>query len=283
MARLSFIIPVRDQARFVSLAVASALGQSFADLEVVVIDDASCDATPSLLAAIPDPRLNILRNDKPRGPGGARNRGIDAASGDFIAFLDSDDLAHPGRALRQVEFLEAHPDHVIVGSAYRVIDDEGVASHVERPSEAEDGPIRWTSLFFCPFHLTTTMVRARALKGTVVRFPENARIGEDFAFFSALLKQGKGANLADVLTDYRRHGAMTSKAFESEGWGVFAEVAAANIRDLGLACDGAMAARLAAVHAAKLSGQTAPGDEMEGLVWQLYQSLKEIFDQRQAG
>jgi hypothetical protein len=44
-----------------------------------------------------------------------------------------------------------------------------------------------------------------------------------------------------------------------------------------------MAARLAAVHAAKLSGQTAPGDEMEGLVWQLYQSLKEIFDQRQAG
>jgi hypothetical protein len=283
MPRLSFVIPARDQALFVGQAVASALGQTFADLEVIVIDDASADATPVILSSIKDPRLKVLRQDRSLGPGGARNRGIEAAGGEFIAFLDSDDLAHPGRAARQIEFLTAHPDHVIVGSAYRVIDEAGLVSRTERPLELEDGAIRWTSLFLCPFHLTTTMTRARALREGGVRFPEGQRIGEDFAFFSALLKQGKGANLGEALTDYRRHGAMTSRAFESEGWGVFAEVAAANIRELGVACDGAMAARLAGVHAARLAGKSKPEDEMEHLVWRLYDSLKEIFDQRPSG
>lgn len=78
-------------------AINSVLCQSLGDFELIVVDDASTDATPSLLAAVTDPRLRVLRLPQNRGAAGARNEGIQAAVGEWIAFQDSDDEWLPGK------------------------------------------------------------------------------------------------------------------------------------------------------------------------------------------
>ncbi|RJF85767.1 glycosyltransferase family 2 protein [Sphingomonas cavernae] len=94
--RFSVIIPVHNKARHVAESVASALAQTLSPHEVILIDDASTDGSTEIIAAIKDPRIRLLFRDTP-GPGGyaARNLGIDKADGDWIAFLDADDMWAP--------------------------------------------------------------------------------------------------------------------------------------------------------------------------------------------
>ena len=97
MAAVSVIMPAYNVAPYVGAAIGSVLDQTFTDLELIVIDDGSTDATFEIAAACAarDPRVRLLR--KPNGGiSSARNHGLRAASGAFIAILDSDDLWSPG-------------------------------------------------------------------------------------------------------------------------------------------------------------------------------------------
>src|SRR5438477_2430339 len=94
--RTSLIIPVRNGVRFIEEAVDSALRQLDPEDEIIVVDDASADATRSVLAGIPDRRMRVL-DGSGRGVSSARNIGLAAAAGEFIAFLDHDDLWPPQR------------------------------------------------------------------------------------------------------------------------------------------------------------------------------------------
>src|ERR1700722_20919914 len=94
--KTSVIMPVRNGVRFVEAAIDSALPQLGPDDEIVVVDDASTDSTLSVLARMQDRRIRVL-NGAGRGVSSARNIGLAAAAGEFIAFLDHDDLWPPGR------------------------------------------------------------------------------------------------------------------------------------------------------------------------------------------
>jgi glycosyltransferase involved in cell wall biosynthesis len=270
--RLSFVIPAWNQERFLAQSVGSALSQSIHDIEVVVVDDASTDATPHMLAAIDDPRLVVLRSETNSGPGGARNMGLEAAMAPIVAFLDADDVAAPERAEKQLAFFSDNPRHVLVGSAYGVIDEKDEVLGIERPVEYDDERLRFTSLFLSPVHLTTSAIRADLARAGGILFPTDSKIVEDYRFVSRLLALGQVANLPDVLTYYRRHDAMTSRRFEEEGWQGFAQASAENIGKLGVECDAALAARLTQVHLARLGDRTTDDERLE----QLYDKLKEL-------
>lgn len=101
---VSVVIPTYNRAAFIGEAVVSVLSQTHADLECIVVDDGSLDATPRILSAVKDPRLKVLRREN-GGVSAARNAGIAAASADMIALLDSDDLWLPQKLARQLEFM----------------------------------------------------------------------------------------------------------------------------------------------------------------------------------
>lgn len=270
--RLSFVIPVWNQERFLASAIGSALSQTVQEIEVVAVDDASTDATPHILAAIDDPRLVVVRSASNLGPGGARNLGLESAQAPIVAFLDADDVAAPERAAKQLDFFASHPDHVLVGTAYGVIDADDNVLGVERPVECEDEALRFTALFLSPVHLTTSAIRADVAANNEVVFPTDSRIVEDFRFTSSLIRFGKAANLPEVLTYYRRHEAMTSRLFESEGWRQFAQASAENIRRLGVDCDADLAAKLAGAHTAAMQG----GKSGDDVIDEIYAKLKEL-------
>lgn len=102
---VSAIIPTRDRAGLVGRAVASALAQTHAPLEVIVVDDGSTDDTPAVLAAFCEPRLTVVRLDPGRGVSAARNAGLAVARGTYVALLDSDDEWLPAKTARQVAFM----------------------------------------------------------------------------------------------------------------------------------------------------------------------------------
>jgi glycosyltransferase involved in cell wall biosynthesis len=99
---ITIVIPSFNRKAKLCRAVASVLSQDFEDFEIIVVDDASTDGTRAALARISDPRLRVLCHEKNEGGGAARNTGIRAAAGDFVAFLDSDDEWLPDKLTRNL-------------------------------------------------------------------------------------------------------------------------------------------------------------------------------------
>ncbi len=120
---VSVVVPTYNRAGYVVEAVESVLAQTFRDLEVIVVDDGSTDGTAKALAPYLD-RIRYVRQEN-RGLAAARNRGIREATGEFVAFLDSDDRFEPGLLRAVLATFEAHPDAGAVFPAEREIDPDG--------------------------------------------------------------------------------------------------------------------------------------------------------------
>jgi len=110
MPTVSVVIPTYNRADVLPRAVDSVLGQTVADLELVVVDDGSTDDTADVLASYDDDRLRYVAHETNRGANVARNTGIEAAEGEYVAFLDSDDEWKPTKLERQLDRLEDEAD-----------------------------------------------------------------------------------------------------------------------------------------------------------------------------
>jgi glycosyltransferase involved in cell wall biosynthesis len=119
---ISIVIPAYNAEGTISETVASVLAQSFADFELLVIDDGSTDGTQSVLEGFADERLQV-HSFSNAGLSASRNRGTTLACGQFVAFLDADDLWTPGKLAAQLEALEAHPEAVLAYSWVDFIDE----------------------------------------------------------------------------------------------------------------------------------------------------------------
>jgi glycosyltransferase involved in cell wall biosynthesis len=119
----SVILPVYNSEPFVREAVLSVLGQTFADLELIVVDDASTDASAAIVEELAgqDSRVIFLRNGSNLGCAQTRNRGLDRAEGEYLAFIDSDDVWMPEKLGRQIEILRS-TGAALVYSAYDMLD-----------------------------------------------------------------------------------------------------------------------------------------------------------------
>ena len=108
---VSVVLPTHNRKFFLEIAIRSVLEQTERNIELIVVDDASTDGTSELLNQLAslDNRIKLLRNDKSLGGGGARNIGIAASSGEWVAFLDDDDEWLPTKLNRQLDKLNASP------------------------------------------------------------------------------------------------------------------------------------------------------------------------------
>jgi glycosyltransferase involved in cell wall biosynthesis len=122
---VSAIIAVYNGEGCVARAIESVLAQQFESVELIVVDDASRDATPRVLAGYGD-RIRVIRRKRNRGLAAARNRAVDRANGAFVAFLDADDVWLPGRLAKTVEALQSHPTTTLAFSDAVPVGNDGV-------------------------------------------------------------------------------------------------------------------------------------------------------------
>jgi len=126
MPLVSIITPVYNAARWLPETLATVQSQSFADWEHILVDDCSTDESAFIVqeAVFADPRVRLIRSLNKQGPSAARNRALDAARGRYIAFLDADDLWHPEKLERSVEWLETH-GYAFIYHDYRHLSNDG--------------------------------------------------------------------------------------------------------------------------------------------------------------
>jgi GT2 family glycosyltransferase len=207
--RVSVLLTTRNGATLLRETLASVLAQDFPDFEVVVVDDASTDATPRMLAACTDPRLRVLRSDRQLGVAEARNFGFSHCRGAYIAAQDHDDISRPGRLVTEAAYLDDHPDIVMVGSEVLISRDGGLQSTDHLPGSTP-ALLRWMLHVDNPFTWSSVMFRADAVRGLDRFMRREYEPADDFDLYHRLLALGGIARLDDVLCVYRWHDANTS-------------------------------------------------------------------------
>ncbi len=174
--KVSVIIPTYNRSEMLKQAIDSVLSQSYDDFELIVVDDGSTDNTPEALAACKDKIICYRQENK--GVSAARNRGIGMASGELIAFLDSDDLWLPGKLASQVEFFTSRPDALICQTQETWIRN-GRRVNPKNRHQKESGMIYERSLALCLVSPSAVMMKKQLLDMTG-GFDENLPACEDY-------------------------------------------------------------------------------------------------------
>jgi hypothetical protein len=198
-------MPVYNGERFIREAAESVLQQTFPDFELLILDDGSTDSTPEILRRYfqQEPRIRVHRREK-RGFAATLNNGMELARGTFIARMDADDLAHPTRLKRQVDYLTRRPEVGILGTSYWVIDERGRRLDLKR-FPTSDLHIRWANLLAPAFAHPSVMLRRDVLLHHGLRYDPSFPGAEDFELWIRLLRHTRGANLDQALLEYREH------------------------------------------------------------------------------
>ncbi|HZS07151.1 MAG TPA: glycosyltransferase, partial [Blastocatellia bacterium] len=210
----------RDAAEFIGAAIESALGQTFADLEVIVIDDHSTDGSGEIAAAIADPRVRVIRGAASGVPA-SRNFGIEHSRGRYIAFLDADDVWLPENLQRQLSALENNAAIDLTFAAAQWIDDAG--RPLGRSTVRWNGPVSYEDLLleFLPVTFSSVIVRADCVE-KLGGFDTSLKVGTDheFCLRAALLRRNNVMGIPETLLRYRRRtGQVTANArLRAEQW-----------------------------------------------------------------
>ena len=201
MPDVSVLLPVRDGARTLALAVLSVLEQSFRDFELLVLDDGSIDASADIALGFGDPRVRLLRDGLKQGLAARLNQGVDAAAGRYIARMDADDVCFPHRLARQVARLDADRSLDLLACRALIFDDSGTATGLK--------PFRLSHEALCAqpwngFYLVhpSWMGRADWFRRYRYQTPEPAR-AQDQELLLRAYPDSRFAVLDEILRGYR--------------------------------------------------------------------------------
>jgi glycosyltransferase involved in cell wall biosynthesis len=206
---VSVLLAVHNDSRFLGQAVHSVLRQTVRDLELIVVDDASTDETPALLATVADSRLVVIRNDQKLGLAASLNRALDQAGGRYVARLDADDVALPDRLERQLARIAKHSRPAVVGTAVLDVDEAGRVGTLHRNPSSPQG-VRWHALFGAPFFHPTVLVDREPLGRRRLRYDPSYEESEDYDLWARLLGVADGTNLPEPLVLKRVHAGQAS-------------------------------------------------------------------------
>ncbi|MET0307924.1 MAG: glycosyltransferase [Sphingomonas sp.] len=209
---VSIIMATYNGAALLPETLASLRAQTFADWELVAVDDGSRDSTVQVLRDFADPRVRVIVSEKNEGPVIARNRAFAEARGRYIAGLDQDDIALPERFARQVAFLDAHPETVLVSTAADFLV-EGAIEPGNWPRPMPPALIDWLILIRNPLVWSSVMFRADAGRRLDPLERPELRYVEDFDLYHRLRPFGRLAQIDEVLTLYRCHALGASQVY----------------------------------------------------------------------
>jgi glycosyltransferase involved in cell wall biosynthesis len=200
---VSVILPTQNRLHFLRAAVASVLAQTERDFELLVVDDASTDGTKEWLQQLAgsDSRIRVLRNERPAGGGGARNTGIEASRGTWVAFLDDDDEWLPDKLKRQLAELEKHTDAIACACSFEVHFPSGKTRPFHIPQSVTLRQILSSNVLGG----ASVCICSRALLLRIGGFDPRLRSSQDHDLWIRLCENGNVAVCPEPLVKYREH------------------------------------------------------------------------------
>ncbi|MFL5902038.1 MAG: glycosyltransferase family 2 protein [Solirubrobacterales bacterium] len=264
---VSVLLPCFDAERFVGEALDSLLAQTYGELEILVIDDASDDRTLEILEAYAarDERVRVLRNARNLGLIATLNRGVAEARGELIARMDADDVSARRRIERQVEVLRRHPDIDVVGTAIALVDGRGEPLKARPLRCLTPEGARFTALFATPLAHVTIVARASVMRAHPYGTSPDSLHTEDYELFARMLAGGaRLCSIDEPLMTVRADPQGVSLRHEEVQVENFVRCAARHLDRTVGACPEPAAHR---VLVNRIDRTVGPGDLREGLRW----------------
>lgn len=204
---VSVIMPVFNGRHYIDQAINSILNQTFQDFEFLIVDDGSEDKSWKIIESYqtkyPD-KIRCFKLPIHLGTFGATNFALKISQGYFIALMDADDIAHPERFEKQVNYLLNHPEVIVLGTQVNIINEKGEIIDQKRlPLDYEQ--IYKSFAIFHPMVHPSCMVRKYLPNGKTFRYINKFGVNDDYNTFFSILRIGKFANLDECLLSYRIH------------------------------------------------------------------------------
>jgi glycosyltransferase involved in cell wall biosynthesis len=196
---ISVIMPVYNSESYLYLAITSILRQSFVNFEFIIIDDCSTDMSRDIIRSFDDPRIRLIENPKNFGYLYGLNLGIEISKGEFIARMDSDDIAYPNRFEEQIKVMLGNVDVGVCGSFVRFI---GNKKGIWKPPVFSD-QIKAGMINGSPFCHPVVMIRKEILLICNLRYDDDFYTAEDYYLWYQLASRTSFYNIPKVLLDYR--------------------------------------------------------------------------------
>ena len=208
--KVSVIIPAYNRSNYILEAIQSVLEQKYASIEIIIVDDGSTDDTKDKVLPFVGKEWIRYIYQKNKGRSAARNKGLVAAKGDYITFLDSDDIFEPGKIEIQVDYLRRHPEVGLVHGGYIKFDDSGRDLGYRNPIYFKgdiypDMLLYWSSLLATP----AVMLPKKVIE-EIGGFDESLYIGEDLDLWRRIARKYPFGYINQSVARVRVHTGNTS-------------------------------------------------------------------------
>lgn len=210
MPQISVVMPVYNAGKYLREAIDSILNQTYTDFEFIIIDDGSTDSSPDIVRNCQDPRIRFYQNEHNMGVAATLNRGLELATGEYIARMDSDDIAYKERFEIQVRYLDSRQDVAVCGSAIMLYD--GVEDYSQRTFSLRYEDVLLDLLFSCAVAHPTVMMRRRTLVEHSLSYELEYKGCEDYRLWTQIARVAKIENLSESLLHYRKHPSQVTAA-----------------------------------------------------------------------
>ena len=200
-------MPCYNVEKYVAEAIESILNQTFADFELIILDDCSTDKTAEIVKKYSDERIIYHKSEQNLGLVDTLNVGLKLAKGEFIARMDGDDISLPTRLEKQVRFLDENPDIILCSVGMELFGMENTVWI--RENNPED--VKITMMLYSPILHASSVFRKKVFLNNNLIYRTEAFPAEDYDLWSRAVFFGKMVNIPEVLYKYRIHGIQVTK------------------------------------------------------------------------
>ena len=229
---VSVNMPVHNGERFIKDAIQSILDQTLVDFELIIVNDGSTDNTVSIIEGFKDSRIRIINNSKKTGLAHVRNKAILESKGNYIALLDSDDIAYPDRFKLQVDFLDKNPFHCLVCGWTDIIDANGNITGQEYFNYS-DNEIA-AALFFHNCISQSSVMLRKSMLPSIFPYDPAFPPAEDYHLWVRMAKSYPMHIIKEPLIKYRIHNKNTSAIKQEQDFRPEYAILALQCENLGL-------------------------------------------------
>ena len=198
---ITVLMPAYNAEHYIAEAIASVLQQTYANFELIIVNDGSTDGTRNVIRTFKDARIKLIEQTN-KGVAAALNTGLEYARAPYIARFDADDVCYPERLEKQLGFLQNNPEYILVGSDAEYITENGDFLFNFKCIAHTHEEIIDKLYFYCPFLHPTVMYKKEAVRDAG-GYPQHAHNFEDYLLWTNIARQGKLYNMPQPLIKYR--------------------------------------------------------------------------------
>ena len=209
MAKVSVVIPAYNCERYIKETIESALSQTYKDIELIVVDDGSTDGTGEIVKSFSS-KLKYVPQNKNTGPSAARNEGIKMATGEYVAFLDHDDVWMPNKIERQIRLFEDNGETALTYSNYLYVGQSGKEMGTLFDTVRPHRGFIFEHLILDNFVPTSSVVFKKKVLDEIGGFKERFLIAHDFELYLRIAERYKADFISTPLVRRRIYPASAS-------------------------------------------------------------------------